>query len=152
MKLITQADQQRASRRKAMTIEDVRRISVIPQVTIGSHTITHPVLPNCTDSQIDYELGESKRKLEDWTGKSIRTFAYPFGRFDGRERQFLKKYGYELAFSKTEDKFISLNDDSYLLPRTDVMDDGSCIENLCHALGVWEPITNKVKRILKLRG
>jgi peptidoglycan/xylan/chitin deacetylase (PgdA/CDA1 family) len=69
-----------------MTIEDVRRISEIPQVTLGAHTVTHPALPTCTDSQIDYELGESKRKVETWIGKPVRTFTYPFGRFDGREQ------------------------------------------------------------------
>ena len=150
LQLISQAALQDASRREAMTVEDVRRISAMAQVTIGSHTVTHPALPNCDDSQIDYELGTSKRKLEDWTGKQVRTFAYPFGCFDGRERQFLKKYGYELA-TTTENRFATLNSDCYLFPRNDVMDDGSFAENLCHALGIWEPVISKFKRIIKLR-
>ena len=150
-RLIEQIGSNIPSRREAMTVEDVRRISEIPQIAIGSHTVTHPTLPNCDESQIDYELGESKRKLEGWIGKPIRAFSYPFGRFDGRERRFLKKYGYELA-ATSEDKFVRLNGDSYLLPRTDVMDDGSFAENLCHALGVWQPIVSKIKHIIKLRG
>ncbi len=151
LQLITQAEPQVTSKREAMAVEDVRRISAIAQVTIGSHTVTHPALSNCNDSQIDYELGESKRKLESWIGKPVRTFAYPFGRFDGRERQFLRKYGYELA-ATTEKKFAKLNSDCYLFPRTDVMDDGSFAENLCHALGVWEPVISKLKRMVKLEG
>jgi peptidoglycan/xylan/chitin deacetylase (PgdA/CDA1 family) len=145
LKLITQAAQQGNSIREAMNIEDVKRISTMPQVTIGSHSASHSVLPNCTDIEIDYELGESKRKLEEWTGKPIRAFAYPNGAFNGRERQFLKKYGYELAVI-VANTFATINSDCYLFPRTDYMDDGSFAENLCHALGVWEPIISKIRR------
>jgi len=143
LELITQAVPQGDSRREAMTVEDVRRIS--------AHTVTHPILPNCNDHQLAHELGESKRKLEEWTGKPINTFAYPNGSFDGRESQFLKKHGYELAVT-IENNLARSNGDCYLFPRTDVMDDGSFVENLCHALGVWEPIVNRVKRIIKPGG
>jgi len=151
LELIAQAEPKGDSGREAMTVEDVRRLSAIPQVTIGSHTVTHPILPNCHDHQIAHELGESKRKLEEWTGKQINTFAYPNGSFDGRERRFLKKYGYELAVT-IENNLARSNGDCYQFPRTDVMDDGSFAENLCHALGVWEPVVNKVKRVIKPGG
>jgi peptidoglycan/xylan/chitin deacetylase (PgdA/CDA1 family) len=137
-----------AFRRKAMTVEDVRRISAIPQVTIGSHTVSHPILSNCTAEQVDYELQESKRKLEEWTAKPIRLFAYPNGAFNGKERQFLQKYGYELAVT-TEPRFARLGGDPYLHPRTDVMDDGSLAENVCHLLGVWAPVVSRVKGTVK---
>jgi peptidoglycan/xylan/chitin deacetylase (PgdA/CDA1 family) len=132
----------------AMTIEDVRRIAAMPRVTIASHTVTHPVFQNCTDAQIDYELGESKKTLEGWTGRPVRAFAYPRGSFTGSEKPLLKKHGYELAVT-IESRFASTNDDRYLLPRTDVMNDGSFAENLCHALGVWEPVINSIKRLLR---
>ena len=135
-------------RREAMTIEDIRRISSIPQITIGSHTVTHPVLPNCTEAQIEHELKESKRKLEDWTGKSITAFAYPGGYFNGKERQFLRKYGYKLS-ATTVKKYARSTDDPYLIPRTDGIDDGSLAENLCHFLGIWEPTVSRIKRIVK---
>jgi len=138
-----------AYEREAMTVDDVRYISSLPQVTIGSHTISHPVLPNCTDSEIDYEMGESKKKLEDWTGKPVKSFSYPNGAFNGNERQFLEKHGYELAVTD-EGRFADLNDDCYLFPRADIMDDGSFAENLCHALNVWEPVIKRFKRIIKL--
>jgi peptidoglycan/xylan/chitin deacetylase (PgdA/CDA1 family) len=151
LELLTQAEPQGDSRREAMTVEDVRRISAMPQVTIGSHTVTHPILPNCRDHQVDYELAESKRKLEEWTGKPVYTLAYPNGSFDGRERRFLKKHGYKLA-ATIENNLARSNGDCYLLPRTDVMDDGSFAENLCHAMGVWKPAVNRFKRIIKPGG
>lgn len=148
LKLISQVRSPATSKREAMTVEDVRCISKIPQVALGSHTVTHAVLPNCSDYQVDYELRESKRKLEEWAGTPIRAFAYPRGYFDNRARRFLQEYGYGLA-ATAEQKFARSDGDRYLLPRTDVMDDGSFAENLCHALGLWEGVVSRVKRIIK---
>jgi peptidoglycan/xylan/chitin deacetylase (PgdA/CDA1 family) len=147
LQLIARKRMGSAFSREAMTVDDVKSISAMPQVTIGSHTVTHPILVNCDDLQLDYELGESKRKLEDWTGKPVKAFAYPNGRYSGREKRYLEKYGYELA-ATIDNRFATLDDNRYLLPRTDVMDAGSFTENLCHALGVWGPFVTKLKRIL----
>jgi peptidoglycan/xylan/chitin deacetylase (PgdA/CDA1 family) len=148
LELLNQTGVRGTSKREVMTVEDVRHISAMPQVTIGSHTVTHPFLQNCTEYQIDYELRESKRKLEDWTEKPIKAFAYPSGYLDGRERHSLKKYGYELA-ATGERRLTRSGSDCYLIPRTDVMDDGSFAENLCHLLGVWEAVVGKIKRIIR---
>ena len=147
--ILTTIDQAELSfSREAMNIEDIKRISSIPQITLGAHTATHPILPNCTDDQIEYELAESKQKIEKWIGKPVSVFAYPNGSFDGRERQFLVKYGYKLA-ATTENAFVKADCDHYLIPRNIIMDDGSFAENLCHALGIWEPIVVKLKRVVK---
>ncbi len=146
---ISQFTSKHPSRREALTIEDIEQISAIPQVILGSHTVSHPVLANCTDEEIDYELGESKSKLEEWYKKPVKVFAYPSGAFDGREKQFLEKHGYALA-ATTESKLGDINSDCYLFPRTDVMDDGTLAENLCHLLGVWKPFVDNLKRIIKV--
>lgn len=138
-------------RREAMTVEDIKSISVIPQVTFGAHTAKHPILPNCTDNQLEDELAESKRKLEEWVGKQVTAFAYPNGAFDGRERRFLEAYGYELA-ATTESKLAKSSSDRYLFPRNVVMDDGSFNENLCHVLGIWDPLVKKIKQVVRNGG
>jgi len=130
--------------REAMSIEEVKNIASIPQVTIGTHTVSHPILPNCPDDQIEYELKESKRKLEGWTGKKIIAFAYPNGSFDGREKRILETCGYKFA-ATTESKFATADTNAYLFPRHVVMDDGSFSENLCHALGVWQTVVKRLK-------
>jgi len=131
--------------REAITIEELKNISAIPQITIGAHTITHPILPNCTLKQLKEEIVESKRKLEEWTDKSVTVFAYPNGSFNGRERPVLKRHGYELA-ATIEEIPADINSDPYLFPRNIVMDDGSFPENLCHALGIWAPFIKRIKR------
>jgi poly-beta-1,6-N-acetyl-D-glucosamine N-deacetylase len=132
--------------RDAMTLEDIRYISAMPQITLGSHTDTHPLFRNCTDGQIDYELRESKRKLESWTKKAVKAFAFPGGSFSESAKPILLKNGYELAVTIIN-RLARIDDNCYFFPRTDVMDDGSFTENLCHALGVWEPITKNLKKI-----
>jgi peptidoglycan/xylan/chitin deacetylase (PgdA/CDA1 family) len=134
--------------REAMTIEEIREISAIGEVTLGAHTDTHPILPNCDEKQIEEEIAESKRKLEEWTGKSITAFAYPNGSFDGRERQYLEANGCRLA-TTTEDKPARVNSDPYLFPRHIVMDDGSFEENICHAMGIWAPVIRKIKHTIR---
>jgi peptidoglycan/xylan/chitin deacetylase (PgdA/CDA1 family) len=136
-------------RREAMTIDDIRDISLIPQVTLGAHSATHPILPNCTEEQLEHELTASKRKLEEWAGKPVTAFAYPNGVSDGRERGILKANNYELA-ATAESASITLDSDRYYLPRNEIVDKGSTAENLCHILGIWQPIIKKMKSLIKM--
>ena len=134
--------------REAMTVDEVKGISVITEIDLGAHTDTHPILPNCNEELIEDEIAESTRKLEEWTGKNITVFAYPNGSYDGRERQFLEAKGYKLA-ATTEERSAGVNSDPYFFPRHIVMDDGSFAENICHALGVWAPVIKKIKQIIR---
>lgn len=134
-------------KREAMTIEDIKRISKNNLFTIGSHTVHHAITTNCSDVELEYEISNSKRKLESWTGKEVKYFSYPNGDFDGREEIILKKYGFELA-ATTENNAVSIYSHLYSMPRYSVMNDGSFAENLCHMLGIWQPFINKIKKIL----
>jgi peptidoglycan/xylan/chitin deacetylase (PgdA/CDA1 family) len=134
--------------RVAMTINEIRYISEMPQVTIGSHTVNHPILPYCSEDQVEYEIRESQLRLNEWTGKKIKFFSYPNGDFGNLERKILKKYGYELA-ATTVPEFAHSETDHYLIPRCCVNDDSSFAENLCQALGVWQPVIHKFKKIIK---
>lgn len=70
-------------------------------VAIGSHTVTHPELVKLGEPEIDRELGDSKRTIEDKLGAAVRSFAYPYA-FPESNREFtkmletlLQKHGYE---------------------------------------------------------
>ena len=45
---------------------------------IGAHTMTHIQMGVASEATIEYEMGESKRVLQDW-GFNVTNFAYPFG-------------------------------------------------------------------------
>ncbi|NOJ39148.1 polysaccharide deacetylase family protein [Bradyrhizobium australiense] len=60
-----------------------------PDVTIGAHTLSHPVLAKLHTTAAAREIAESKVLLERRLGRPIRHFAYPFGdRSSAGEREF----------------------------------------------------------------
>lgn len=68
-------------------------------VEIGSHTVTHPILPNTTDQQLDRELQGSRARLEEVLNHPVTLFCYPNGSFDQRVEMATAKAGYKCAVS-----------------------------------------------------
>jgi peptidoglycan/xylan/chitin deacetylase (PgdA/CDA1 family) len=50
--------------REAMTVREVIEISKLPQVTIGSHTVHHPIVKHCSETELISEILDSKLTLE----------------------------------------------------------------------------------------
>jgi len=122
--------------REAMSIEDIKSLSRLPQVTIGAHGVHHALLANCNSSELDFELKESKSKLEEWTGKEVKFFAYPHGSVNNDVKEALQKVGFTLA-ATLEKKPISVEDDPYFIPRYGVNDEAFFPESICQIVGVW---------------
>lgn len=133
--------------REAMEIEEVKSLAQNPLVTIGSHTVHHALTVNCTDNELEFEIKESKEKLREWTKKEVKYFSYPNGRFDGRERKILKESGYKLAATDKK-RFITTNDDLYLVPRIGIKDEISYYEAICKIVGIWRTYISKIKKLL----
>lgn len=66
---------------------------------LGSHAFTHPDLRRLDTDQLAFELQESKRAIEQLTGRECRTLAYPYGAYDERVTKAAAEAGYELAFA-----------------------------------------------------
>lgn len=130
--------------REAMSITQVKRISEVEEITIGSHTHTHPILPNCEDYMVLEEMELSKKKLENWTGKEIRAFAYPNGDFSPREKEILKNLNYAYGFSN-QPKYLTIEHlkDPYAIPRFGFLEGATFSENICRMMGLWQPIMRK---------
>jgi len=124
--------------REAMTIEEIQEISKGNFVQFGSHTITHPILPTCTDLQSELEIKDSKKNLENWLQKEVLYFAYPNGLFTQREINYLQHSGYDAAFT-TVPLYITPEHRHTLfeLPRFDVLENISFKENICRMTGLW---------------
>jgi len=65
---------------------------------------------------MELEVFESKHVLEHTLGYEIEYFAYPFGAYNNKMIQMLKKANYQLAFT-TYPGIMSPNDDLYRIPR-----------------------------------
>ncbi len=59
--------------------DDLRRLRDLADVEFVSHSMSHPLLKNASGSWLQYELGESKRRLESKLGVRVNSFAYPVG-------------------------------------------------------------------------
>lgn len=64
---------------------------------IGSHTMSHPNLKKLTSSQLIYEIENSKTILEKNLNYRIEVFAYPYGIFDSRIVEAVRKADYKMA-------------------------------------------------------
>src|SRR5436309_2540865 len=98
--------------RDAVTVSELKSIADYPEVTIGGHTVNHTVTAALPEDRTRFELGESKRILETWTGAAIRCFSYPVGLYDGHEKPLLREFGYKLA-ATTEATFVTSDTDPY---------------------------------------
>ncbi len=65
--------------------------------TIGSHTLTHPILRNISYEQAKHEIYGSKRILEKVINKKIKSFCYPKGKYNDSVLRLVKKAGYKEA-------------------------------------------------------
>ncbi len=66
-------------------------------VEIGSHTVTHPILPCVGTEQLTRELTQSRTRLEQMLGREVTLFCYPNGDHDQRVRAEVERAGYRLA-------------------------------------------------------
>jgi len=66
-------------------------------IEIGSHSLTHPRLTQIPLKEVKREIEDSKKIIEDKTGKEVKYFCYPYGDFNKRIMEIVEKAGYELA-------------------------------------------------------
>ena len=77
--------------------EDLKELSGLPGVTIGSHGMTHSRLTKLSDSDLVGELSDSRSRIEDIIGKKVDMLSYPHGKVDRRVRDAAVKSGYSLG-------------------------------------------------------
>lgn len=65
--------------RECLPLEILRSLAGAPGVTIGAHTVSHPMLAKHPEEVALREIVESKAWLEEKLGLRIRHFAYPVG-------------------------------------------------------------------------
>lgn len=64
---------------RSLTQEELRRLAASFWVTIGAHTVTHTPLSSLTPERQREEIVRSRHDLEEWLGRPVPVFSYPFG-------------------------------------------------------------------------
>lgn len=104
-----------------MTREEVLAAAQTGLVTIGAHSMHHPVLASESDAACEREIVDSVKELEKMLNHPVRYFAYPNGRpgmdFSEREKNILRSAGISMAFS-TELSALRPGTDMLSIPRT----------------------------------
>ncbi len=66
-------------------------------ISIQSHTLTHSILTELSDEAVDFELHESRRRLEEILDRSVEHVCFPRGGVDRRVRRAAVGAGYRSA-------------------------------------------------------
>ena len=70
-------------------------------VSIGSHSLTHPILPTLDDADLERELRDSRTELEARLQREAPIFCYPNGSVDARVRDCAARH-YQAALGTSE--------------------------------------------------
>jgi peptidoglycan/xylan/chitin deacetylase (PgdA/CDA1 family) len=85
--------------RECLTWDQVRELRSA-RMLFGSHTVSHPQLTTVKPHELEMEVRESKRVIEDKLGCPVESFAYPYAfpetdrTFKQRLRAILRETGY----------------------------------------------------------
>lgn len=83
---------------KVMSVEQLKNLS--PElVTIGSHTMTHPLLPSIARNELLRELSGSRLKLEQILTRDVTLLSFPYGGFNDAVVEACREAGYSRVFT-----------------------------------------------------
>lgn len=82
-------------------------------VTVGSHSMTHPILPKMSEPEIESEVSESRRMIEAHLARAAEFFSYPNCDVDRRTLAAVRRQ-YRAAVAHTPEGPL----DPHLLPST----------------------------------
>jgi len=67
---------------RSLSNQEVKKLS--KNFEIGSHSLSHSDLTKSSSRQLNHEILKSKNELQEIIGKEVNSFAYPFGKINGR--------------------------------------------------------------------
>lgn len=118
-------------------------------ISIQSHSLTHPILTELPAHAVDFELAESRRRLEAITGRPVRHLAIPRAGYSRRIRSQARAQGYATVCCNNKGTSTGLSD-PLALPRI-VIDRDMGPDEVLRALeprsGFLLRIIGNVKRI-----
>jgi len=107
------------STHQAMSWDQVRRMARCELIELGAHTVNHPCLSMLSLPEQRMEIRESKQVLEEQIGRSVVSFAYPYGTrrsYTAETVSLLKELGFANACSNFRER-IGHRTDLFQLPR-----------------------------------
>jgi peptidoglycan/xylan/chitin deacetylase (PgdA/CDA1 family) len=100
---------------KQLAAEHIRAL-VKAEMTIGFHTLHHPVLTRLGDRELRSALVDGRDELAEVVGQPLLLFAYPHGKADRRTAGMVREAGYVAAWTG-QPRPMHRREDPYLLGR-----------------------------------
>ena len=99
--IVRAVGQEFGTRERLDRVMSVQQLRDLPEdlVTIGSHTLTHPFLPETTKTEAYQEIVESRKQLEKMLDRPIELFSFPFGGFTQALVDICREAGYRRVFT-----------------------------------------------------
>ena len=126
---------------------ELKELSNLKHVSIGSHGKSHSKLTNLSISNLKNELEYSKNFLEDLTGTSINSISYPHGSYNRNVIKEVEFYKYEKGASSIFGS-IKYNTNKFLIPRIDIWSNDTIktVKQKINGYWNWLNLINKIKR------
>ncbi len=108
-------------------------------MSVGAHTLSHPMLSQSGEDACWSEISESRRGLEQALGKPVWALAYPFGgpaSITQRELEMAERAGYHCAFLNVGGGF-GAETPRFAWPRVHVTSEMSLAEFEAHVSGFY---------------
>ena len=122
--LVGASSDERDSRPFMLTAREIQEMAAAG-MSFGSHTVTHSVLTSLDERSAFDELLESKRHLEEVTGRPVRHFAHPNGHgvinYSQTTARLARQAGFVSACTSIRG-MVDKSKDCFLLPRQNVND------------------------------
>ncbi len=125
-------------RRRFLTLSlaELRKLAA-SGMSIGAHTLSHPMLSQAPEDLAWNEISESRRSLEEALNRVIWALAYPFGdpgSVTGREQEMAERAGFKCAFLNFGGG-LGAENPMFALPRVHVTADMGLAEFEAHISG-----------------
>jgi peptidoglycan/xylan/chitin deacetylase (PgdA/CDA1 family) len=107
---------------RPLTTAELARLGALPGVTVGAHTMQHRALSSLSAAERLAELRESRRFVQNTTGRPVDFFSYPFGRardVGSDSRRAVAEAGYRAACTTVQEP-VRIGQSHYALPRLTV--------------------------------
>lgn len=77
-------------------------VEVYAGFEIANHSLTHPYLADLSPMDLEREVRDSRRILQDWFQQPVRGFCYPFGGFNPAVKEAVRATGHGYARTVAE--------------------------------------------------
>jgi len=114
------------STHRFLSREEVAALAQGGLIEIGSHTMTHPVLSECSAAAQRGEIEQSKARLEEALGHPVTSFAYPYGKpshYTAETVAIVREAGFDCACARFGG-VVRRDTDPFQLPRFHIQDYG----------------------------